>query len=74
MLAWLHACIGVHFWLRFRPGTARVRTALFAVALLLPTLALLGFVAAGREVAALRAHARLDRRRRCAAPRASAGQ
>ena len=53
VLAWLHACIGVHFWLRFRPWYPRVRPWLFAVALLLPTLALLGFVAAGREVSAL---------------------
>jgi adenylate cyclase len=53
VLAWLHACIGVHYWLRFRSGYPRARPWLFAVALLLPTLALLGFVAAGREVAAL---------------------
>jgi adenylate cyclase len=53
VLAWVHACIGVHFWLRFRPWYARARPGLFAVALLLPTLALLGFVAAGREVSAL---------------------
>src|SRR4029450_503669 len=53
VLAWLHACIGVHFWLRFRPWYPRVRPWLFAAALLLPTLALLGFVAAGREVTAL---------------------
>jgi adenylate cyclase len=53
VLAWLHACIGVHFWLRFRPWYPRARLTLFAIALLLPTLALLGFVAAGREVTAL---------------------
>ena len=52
VLAWLHACIGFHFWLRFRPGYPRAAPWLFAVALLLPTLALLGFVSAGREVAA----------------------
>ena len=53
VLAWLHACIGVHFWLRFRPWYPARAPWLFAVALLLPTLALLGFVAAGREVSAL---------------------
>ncbi len=53
VLAWLHACIGVHYWLRFRPWYPRVLPWLFAAALLLPTLALLGFVAAGRDVAAL---------------------
>jgi adenylate cyclase len=55
VLAWLHACIGLHFWLRVRPWYPRAAPWLFSVALLLPTLALLGFVAAGREVAA-RAH------------------
>src|SRR4029434_6650571 len=53
VLAWLHACIGMHYWLRFRPWYPRAVPWLFAVALLLPTLALLGFVAAGREVTAL---------------------
>jgi len=52
VLAWLHACIGVHYWLRFRPWYRRAAPWLFAVALLLPTFALLGFVTAGREVAA----------------------
>jgi len=53
VLAWLHACIGVHYWLRFRPWYPRAAPWLFAVALLLPTSALLGFVTAGREVSAL---------------------
>ena len=39
VLAWIHACIGVHFWLRFRPWYAGARPWLFAIALLLPTLA-----------------------------------
>ena len=55
VLAWIHACIGTHYWLRFRAWYPRAAPWLFSVALLLPTLALLGFVAAGREVAA-RAH------------------
>jgi adenylate cyclase len=53
VLAWLHACIGVHYWLRFRVWYPRAAPWLFAVALLMPTLALLGFVAAGRDLAAL---------------------
>src|SRR5438445_246391 len=53
VLAWLHACLGVHYWLRFRAWYPRARPWLFAVALLLPALALLGFVAAAREVTAL---------------------
>src|SRR5947199_6789749 len=51
--AWTHACIGVHYWLRCRPWYPGVAGALFTVALLLPTLALAGFVAGGREVTAL---------------------
>lgn len=53
VVAWLHACIGLHFWLRLRPWYPRVVPYLFGVALLLPVLALLGFAHAGREVSAL---------------------
>ena len=52
-VVWLHACIGLHYWLRFRPRYPRVRFPLFGAALLLPVVALLGFVSAGREVANL---------------------
>src|SRR5215467_3948643 len=51
LLAWLHGCIGLHFWLRLQPWYARAVPVFFGVALLLPVLALLGFVQAGREVA-----------------------
>jgi adenylate cyclase len=47
LLAWLHGCIGMHFWLRLQPWYGRVVPWLFGVAILLPTLALLGFVQAG---------------------------
>jgi adenylate cyclase len=52
VLAWLHGCIGAHYWARFRPWYRRAAPWLLCGALLLPTLALLGFVAASREVAA----------------------
>jgi adenylate cyclase len=52
-LAWAHACIGLHYWLRFRPWYPRVAAWLLTVALLLPAAALAGFVAGGREVQAL---------------------
>jgi adenylate cyclase len=52
-LAWLHGCIGLHFWLRLRPGYDRWMAIAFAFALLLPVLAALGFVAGGRAVEAL---------------------
>ena len=53
VLAWAHGCIGLHYWLRFRPWYPRVATWLLVTALLLPAAALAGFVAGGREVIAL---------------------
>ncbi|MDA0702855.1 MAG: adenylate/guanylate cyclase domain-containing protein [Proteobacteria bacterium] len=52
-LAWLHGCIGLHFWLRLRPSYDRWAAIGFAFVLLLPVLAALGFVAGGRAVEAL---------------------
>ncbi|HXJ82282.1 MAG TPA: adenylate/guanylate cyclase domain-containing protein [Candidatus Methylomirabilis sp.] len=53
ILAWLHGSIGLHFWLRLRSWYPRVVPLLFAIVVLLPTLALLGFAQGGREAAAL---------------------
>jgi adenylate cyclase len=50
VIAWIHGCIGFHFWLRLRPWYSRYAQSFFALALLLPVLALLGFVDAGREI------------------------
>ncbi len=49
-IAWIHGCIGLHFWLRLRPSYLRYAALYFAAALLLPVLALLGFVQAGKEI------------------------
>ena len=49
-VAWLHGCIGFHFWLRLRPWYRRVAPILLGCALLLPVLGLLGFTQAGHEV------------------------
>lgn len=48
--AWTHGCLGMHFWLRIKPGYRRVAPVLLACAVLLPTLALLGIWQGGREV------------------------
>jgi adenylate cyclase len=48
--AWGHGCIGVHRWLRFRPGYRRLLPILYPAAVLLPVLALLGIFVADREV------------------------
>jgi adenylate cyclase len=51
-VVWIHGCIGLHFWLRLRSWYPRVVPIFFAVAVLLPVLALLGFAQAGREISA----------------------
>ena len=42
IVVWLHACIGVHFWWRLKPWYPRVMPWLYALALLLPAMALAG--------------------------------
>ncbi len=54
-VAWIHGCIGLHYWLRFRSWYPRAVTWLFGIAVLMPTLALLGFAEAAREVSRLAA-------------------
>jgi adenylate cyclase len=55
IVAWVHGCIGLHFWLRLRPWYSGVVPIFFSVGLLLPVLALLGFAEAGREISDLMA-------------------
>jgi adenylate cyclase len=55
LLTWTHGCMGVHFWLRFQPWYPRAVPLLYATALLVPVLALLGVAVAGREVTTLAA-------------------
>jgi adenylate cyclase len=50
--AWVHGCLGIYFWLRPKPWFARFGVLLYTAALLIPVLALLGFVQAGRVIAA----------------------
>ncbi len=53
LVAWLHGCIGLRGWLRLKRWYPAGQPYLFGAALLLPTFAVLGTIAAGREVAAL---------------------
>jgi adenylate cyclase len=55
IVAWIHGCIGIHFWLRFRPWYTRAIPFFFAYALLIPILGLLGFFEAGREISEMMA-------------------
>src|SRR6266487_2540230 len=50
LTVWIHAGIGVHFWLRTKTWYAGWRPLFVAVALLLPTLALSGYVSASNQV------------------------
>lgn len=55
IVAWWHAMIGLHFWMRVQPWYARARELAMTVAVLVPVLALLGVFEAGRHVASLAA-------------------
>ncbi len=55
-LAWFHGCMGLHFWLRFRPWYSAWLPFFYSAALVVPVLGMLGFVQAGREVAELAAN------------------
>ncbi len=55
VVAWAHAMIGLHFWLRVRPWYARLQPFALVLAVLVPVLSLLGMIEAGRQVAALAA-------------------
>ena len=50
LTVWTHASIGVHFWLRTKTWYAGWRPLFVGVGLLLPTLALSGYVTAGNQV------------------------
>jgi len=47
---WTHACIGIHYWLRTKRWYPRWRPIFFTYGLLLPTLALAGYVTGGNQV------------------------
>jgi adenylate cyclase len=55
VVTWVHGCIGINYWLRVKAWFPPWRPLLGALALLIPVLALLGFVAGAREVATLAA-------------------
>jgi len=50
LTVWTHACIGIHFWLRTKPWYPSLRVWFFGFALLLPALALAGYVTGGNQV------------------------
>ena len=52
VIAWVHGSIGLYFWLRMKALFKRAAPFLLAAAVLVPTLALLGFYQGGRSVIA----------------------
>ena len=53
LLVWLHASIGLHYWLRLKPAYRRLQPLAYALAVLIPTVSLAGVMVAGRDVARL---------------------
>src|SRR6266852_1108337 len=50
IVAWVHGCIGLYFWLRIKAFFKRAAPFLLAAAVLVPTLAMLGLYQGGRSV------------------------
>jgi adenylate cyclase len=48
VVIWIHGCIGLYFWLRYRDWYPKIAGLFMTVAVMLPLLALLGFSDAGR--------------------------
>ncbi|MDM9620328.1 adenylate/guanylate cyclase domain-containing protein [Rhizobium sp. S96] len=63
VVIWIHGCIGLHFWLRYRVWYAQIAAPLLAVAILVPVLAILGFIEMGRTIAEPAYEGTVDRRR-----------
>jgi adenylate cyclase len=52
LVVWGHLVLGLHYWLRIRPGYRRVLPVLAAIAVLVPALALSGFWGSAEELRA----------------------
>lgn len=52
-VTWGHGCLGLHFWIKLKRWYRPAAPWLLAFAVILPLAAAAGFVAAGREIAAL---------------------
>src|SRR4029077_16767710 len=52
LIVWVHATIGLHHWLRIKTWYYRVAPWLLGFAIIVPTLALLGWIEAARHVVA----------------------
>ena len=57
LIAWTHACVGLHYWLRLKPWYSKWFPACLSVMVLIAALSLGGFSQGGREAARLSADA-----------------
>jgi len=53
LVAWMHGCLGIHFWLRLKPWYEKAYPYLYSFSLVLPILALTGFINGANEVETL---------------------
>lgn len=49
LLVWIHGCIGLHYWLRLNEHYRKVVPVLLSLAVLIPSLSIVGFVDSGRD-------------------------
>jgi adenylate cyclase len=66
VVVWVHACIGMHFWLLQRRWYRRSFLLWFTLATMIPALALAGFAAAGQSIKAEKTIKRLERKQSAA--------
>ncbi len=50
IVAWSHATIGIHHWLKVKPWYQRWQLHLYGVALIIPVMATMGYISGGYEV------------------------
>jgi class 3 adenylate cyclase len=50
LISWAHGCMGIHYWLRFREWYPTFKRAALAPAIILPVLAIAGFIGGGKEM------------------------
>lgn len=50
LVSWIHGCIGIYFWVRGKPYFKKIASLLLALAVILPTVSMLGLYQASRTV------------------------
>jgi adenylate cyclase len=53
LVAWIHGCLGMHFWLRLKPWYEKAYSTLYTFAIILPILSLCGFLMSANAVEVL---------------------